>query len=104
MLSLGIRNGFAADEDGSSAPSLLSEVNRMESAKNRTLALEGPPSESAVGPGCVKTLAIFPCDGPVGLDDLSGCILRFCRFASLTGSGGPDFAVPSGDLAGYGRK
>ncbi len=55
---------------------------------------------SPPGPGCVKTLAVFLCDGPVGLDGLSRGVLRFCGFVWLTGSRGPDFTVPSGDLAG----
>ncbi len=59
---------------------------------------------SALGPACVKTLANFLCDGAVGLDDLSRRVLRFRGFVWLTGSGWPAFAIPCGDLAGYGRK
>ena len=42
---------------------------------------------SLVGPGRAKKLAVFPCEGLVGLDDLSGCVLRFCvaHGASWTG-------------------
>ncbi len=68
--------------------------------QNHCSARLGRFRKSAMGPGCVKTLAIFLCDGPVGLDDLSGCIFRFCRFVCLTGSQGPRFAAPGGDSAG----
>ncbi len=63
---------------------------------------------SAVGPfltqAVSKRLLFFLGDAPVGLDDLSGRVSRFWGFLRLVRAYGPDFAVLSGDLAGYGRK
>ncbi len=57
-----------------------------------------------MGPGCVKTLAVFLYDGAVGLDDLSRRDFRFWGFVRQVRAYGPDFAVPRGDLAGYGLR
>jgi hypothetical protein len=38
---------------------------------------------SALGPGCVKTLADFRCMAPLGLGDLSRWVFRFWGFVPL---------------------
>ena len=58
---------------------------------------------SPLGPGWVKILAVFLCDGSVGLDDLSGCDLRFVDLFGSRGLVGRDLRF-RGDSAGWGRK